>query len=227
MGNALGSWVVKEVQHSCVFPMDDEPRREIVSAIRKDICPNYVPLWVAMLYVTPSMGEHVCKYHVIGTWQPYVSDDKTEPVKAARPSDFPFRGGVVYAQRPWSLDWPKGSIEAMTNVPGASRPFDWDVYDFMRRVYWENGIPLGTMAAGDFGGAGKEYAKARKRRREAERKTLEGVQDDARLRLRYHAREVLDGLEDAKRAIEQGKPWGVKMVDAKPFVDRPEPPAGS
>lgn len=229
----LGSFEELETRYSCVFPVGDEPDPVVVSAIRR-ICPNYVPMWVAREYKTPSQTIHVAKYHVIGTWQQRVTDDKTRPVRAERPYDFPFHGGVLYAHRPWCVTWPENTWQHRVNFPPQGLPYDWDVYWFVRQVYMELHIPFGTLAEGNMGAAGRQFNANRSEAQELEQKTLADVQENSRLELRdrvSNSPTAAKAYEDWLDGIVNNKPEKLfKEVDAKPFRDQiksPEPPVAA
>jgi len=227
----LGSFEELEARYSCVFPPGDEPDPSVVRAIRT-VCPNYAPMWVARALRTPTDGLHVVKYHVIGTWQAYPTDGYVIPIVAPRPYGFKFHGGVLYAQRTWSLPWPKDSWQKDVNFPEQGLPYDYELFWYVRQVYGEHGIPFGTWAQGDMRHAGREQVRNVWKRRADEKAQLKKVQENARLELRSRVANsptAMRSFDEWKDAMVNDKAHTLyKEYEPKGFrdqVEKPAPPA--
>lgn len=193
-------------------------------------------MWAAHNWRTPTGGNRVTKYFVLGTWQQTPTDGKT-PTDAERDDSFPFHGGVVYAQRPWSRSWPDKSWQRLANVPDEGLPFDWEVYHFVKGIYVRLKLPFGMPAVGDMSGPVKNFIADRKRLKEEEAKGLAQVQEDGRTRFRDSMKTnyAQKALEEFTEDVRAGRPT-YRTKDVTPMVylksrakraQQPAPPAAA
>lgn len=218
-----GSWECLGEKHTCVFPPGFEPDADVVRAIRR-VCPNFVPMLVVADWKSPSGGVHRLRYYMLATWQPYETEaDRRKHVPKVedcdRPSDFPFVGGELYAQRLWCELWPEGSPEYGENRPPKTGPFDRDVERYIRQVYDECGLVHGTWLMGSVAEAGRRANRNRIAKQEAEDAETDKSFDDARMGMRDDRRQI-------RKCIDEGR-WFAEPKDPQPYVEvrTPEPPA--
>jgi len=178
------AWRVLHTEHSAVFPVGFDPDWSVVRAIRL-FDPEYVPLWARKVYRTPTGGLVVFGYHVIGRHIQYPTEDPwataRKPVRLVnKPADYPWSEGAVYEQKWWATPPKQGTQAYREAWPPLYRPHNWRLLPWMEQAHW-------------FLLRGRESAKAKMLRqiqqeREAEKKELDTVRDDAKRHLKDQLR---------------------------------------
>ena len=189
--SSLGSWQCVDTYYTCVFPAGETPDPALVSRVRS-FYPQFVPVWMVKEYVTPSGGRINYGFHVIGRWEPMPTVDDVEqgrvPLRCERPADFPFNGGVIYEQRPWTD--PTNAAGKKLNLPDLYRPFDVRLWEWMDAAHREMARTAGKMKA--------KVLKALDREVEAEANELAKVKENRRL-------ELIDDRVQVMNAFDAGK----------------------
>ncbi len=184
----LGCWQCVDTHYTAVFPPGFGPDPSLVARIR-GFFPRYVPVWMVKEYVTPSGGVVNYGFHVIGRWEPFPpQDEEAVPLRIERPSDFPFHGGVIYEQLPWSD--PPNKQGKKLNLPDLFRPFDVRLVDWMDAAHREMCRTPGQMK--------EKFQQYRRAMAEAEAAEMARTKENARLRL-------IDDRHHVVRLFEQGK----------------------
>lgn len=209
----LGLWrVLTLADYTCVFPAGFEPDREIVDAIRREVYPWYVPLWVRKRYRAPTGQLLLMGWHAIGRWTPHADDAFKDPVNAPRPTvGFPFEGGVVYSQRTLAIAWPKGSLGRRLLVPPLGIPFDWDL------LYWMKAAGYRLLRRP--GPIKQDILLADAAASEVKRAHLASVQANARARLKSDRALVRRGVDEELHKIEHPRQYERPTFKPKPFVE--------
>lgn len=140
------TWQCISVQHTLVHPPGMEPDRAIVAAVRR-FDPRYIPLWVRKTYIAPTGGDWTMGYHVIGRFVRERDEMDTAarlgpPVRLQVPPSthhlfgFEYPGpGRIWAQRTWSLGWPKGSLAKRLSWPDLYLELDDEFLSWARAAY--------------------------------------------------------------------------------------------
>lgn len=101
--------------------------------------PDFVPLHMRRVYVTPEGTEEYLDFVLAGRWARTPDDPDREPLRVERPYDFPFKGGVIYEQRAlgtmslWGEQPPK--VWADRGVQDLPLKFDRRVVDWLLISY--------------------------------------------------------------------------------------------
>ena len=187
----LGQWQCVDTHYTCVFPAGFAPDPTLVARIRS-FYPQFVPVCMVKEYVTPTGGRVNYLFHVIGRWEQMPTPDDVEngrePLRVERPRDFPFDGGVVYEQRPWT-DPPNAQGQRL-NLPDLFRPFDQRLVDWMDAAHREMVRSEGTMAS--------KVLESLRKEQDAEAKELARVKENGRLALIDDRHQVIKLLDAGK-----------------------------
>jgi hypothetical protein len=180
-----------DTHYTCIFPVGYAPDPALVARIRS-FYPQYVPVWMVKEYVTPSGGRVNYGFHVIGRWEQVPTPDDVEsgrePLRVERPADFPFHGGVVYEQRPWS-DPPNAAGQRM-NLPDLYRPFDARLVEWMDAAHREMARSEGSMQ--------QKVLEAIRKEEDAAARELARAQENGRLALIDERHQVIKLLDAGK-----------------------------
>jgi hypothetical protein len=164
-----------EVEWSLTFPVGQEPRPEVVKRIRS-FFPTYVPLWVTRVHLHPDgVNKYPFTYHVIGRWRESPDPecpDEDRIIRALRPPDFPWRGGVIYQQQTLSSPWPDDSPQKYKNAPDfpLEGPTSMGLADWMEAIYKE--------ARGSMEKLSSRISRKQRDKEDAEVKELEKLDED-------------------------------------------------
>lgn len=203
----LGMWQCVDTQYSAVFPAGFEPDPSLVARIR-GFYPQFVPVWMVKEYVTPSEGHVTFGFYVIGRWEPFVPQDEDgTPLTITRPADFPFHGGVIYEQLPWS-DPPNAQGKRL-NLPDVFRPFDARLVEWMDAAHREFCRTPGQMK--------EKYRQSQRALALAEQEELARVKENGRLRLIDDRHQVIKRIEEGKlTAPPREAQTYVQVLEEKP-----------
>jgi len=187
----LGQWQCVDTYYTCVFPVGYAPDPALVARIRA-FYPQFVPVWMVKEYVTPTGGRVNYGFHVIGRWEAFPTPDDIEqgnvPLRVERPADFPFSGGVIYEQSPWSH--PPNVEGQRLNLPDVFREFDARLVEWMDAAHRE-------MLRTPWKMKGKVLSAVR-REQEAEARELAAVKANRRL-------ELIDDRAQVMKLMDAGK----------------------
>lgn len=221
----VGSWVETKVEYTTIFPAAYEPNPSLVKRIR-EVCPNFVVLLANKTYTSPANTEEVASYYMLGTWQDVRTDDVVEPANVTRGTDFPFKGGYIFAQRPWCLAWPVDSVGYKIGMPPPALPFDEGVLLFVKGMYQRAGVPFGTKLQGTL--RGNKLQEAEDADRKVEENKLKSIRENAKYENR-DSKKLYERAVDAFRTSEKAFIDEIIVEkEPKPFRDQiktSEPPS--
>lgn len=134
----LGHWQEIAHHYSCIFPAGTEPDASLVAEVRK-VMPEFVPIFLRRVYATPEGTEQHLDFVMAGRWARTPDDPETDPVRVERPYNFPFKGGVIYAQRPLGSkslrDQPPPKVWADRGIEDLPLKFDRGMVDWISSAY--------------------------------------------------------------------------------------------
>lgn len=134
----LGQWQEIAIHYSAVFPPGKDPDPALVAEVRS-LMPEFVPLHLRKVYATHEGGEEYLDFVVAGRWARTADDPEKEPLRLARPDDFPFKGGVIYEQRPLGTQSLRGMSPpkewAERGVEDLPLKFDRGLVDWLKAAY--------------------------------------------------------------------------------------------
>lgn len=138
ISRALGQWEEIAVHISAIFPPTLEPDAALVKEFRVQM-PDFVPLHIRRVYKTPEGSEEQLNFVAAGRWARTPDDPDMEPLRVERPYDFPFRGGVIYLQRPFGTQslwgWPAPKVWADRGVTDLPIEFDRQLVDWLSQTH--------------------------------------------------------------------------------------------
>lgn len=101
--------------------------------------PEFVPIHMRKVYATPEGNEEHLDFVCAGRWARTPDDPDLEPIRVERPYDFPYRGGVIYLQRPlgtfslWGMKPPREW--AARGIEDLPIKFDRQLVDWLSSSY--------------------------------------------------------------------------------------------
>jgi hypothetical protein len=199
-----------------------DPDPAIVKQIRAEADPRFVPLKCRRIYKSPTGGDVVKTYHVIGRYIPHPQESYADAYVHLHsyPHNFPFPTDKIQPLRTLWAPWEKGSVEDNNNTPPAEVKFSGIVLEQMRalRKAFDTAVSLKTLADGTVSVTNDEYVKDKLRdimNAEAKRdeREMTAAREEARYRMRHNWGQM-------KRAIDEDR-WSPPPQDSSPkaFVD--------
>lgn len=147
-----GLWQQIATEFSAVPDVTYPVPVDIVRDIRKDFDPNFVPLWVRRVYLTPSGGEVVRGFHMLARYIEHPLYEPSERVRVLTPTyGWSYNSGWIYPcstlercqcrcgawkGRPDVCSQCGGQDLKRPDMPGRYVPFDRSVYLAMQQQFW-------------------------------------------------------------------------------------------